>query len=159
MILNLIEIILKGHIDAALLLIDKGAQINIETCIWRDTPLDFACHSGLYECVERLIKNTISSPNSILDKFDKHDYNGIHHKGLMRRTPLHWASISGNCDVIIELLRNGADPMAMDIYGFTPGELAEQQNKKDAASLLKWWPSRYYPQFTRSHIHNTVLLL
>ncbi|GMF12275.1 unnamed protein product [Phytophthora lilii] len=56
--------------------------------------------------------------------------------GLNRRTPLHWAAISGSTDVVEILLRAGADPNFQDVRGRSPLHWAAKLNKLDVVRLL-----------------------
>ena len=115
--------------EAAAVLIKKKAPIDTESSIWRDNPLDIASHSGFVEIARTLIKRGAN----------------IHHVGFLNRTALHWAALSGNSDLIIELLRYGIDPYTKDIFGYTAKDFAVQQKHTEAASALTWWPSLYRP--------------
>lgn len=117
------------HPEAAKLLIEYGAPLSVETFIWRDAPLDFACNSGMLETARLLIKNGVD----------------VHHLGFLNRTALHWAALSGNSDLILELLRMGVDPYIKDLYGFTAKDFAVQQKNREATSTLTWWPTLYRP--------------
>jgi len=128
------------HPTASRLLAENGAKLDSETTIWRDTPLDFACNSGLLDTARMLVKKGVN----------------IHHMGLLDRTALHWAALSGNTDLIIELLRQGADPYAKDAFEYTPRDFAVQQNHKEAAAVLTWWPSVYKPQQVKHLRHRSV---
>lgn len=131
----LISALSQGNNETACVLLENGANVNAETNIWHDTPLDFASHSGLMESVRKLVNGKGRRVGSV----------NVNHVGLMGRTALHWAAISGNPDIIIELLRHDVDPFKTDIYGFTALELATQQKKHEAASILRWWPSHFKP--------------
>ncbi|KAG7381704.1 Ankyrin repeat and EF-hand domain-containing protein 1, partial [Phytophthora boehmeriae] len=58
--------------------------------------------------------------------------------GLNRRTPLHWAAISGSTEAVDALLEAGADPNFQDARGRSPLHWAARLNKLDAVrSLLR----------------------
>lgn len=109
---------------------EHGAELNVETKIWNDVPLDFACNSGMLETARDLIQGGAD----------------VNHVGFLNRTALHWAALAGNADLIVELLRHGVDPYIKDIFGFTARDFAVQQKHKEAASVLSWWPSLYKPK-------------
>ena len=127
--------------ETSALLIEYGACLDIETAIWRDAPLDLASNSGMLDTARELIKRGID----------------IHHVGFSKRTALHWAALSGNANLILELLRHGVDPYLKDIYGYTAKDFAIQQQHKEAASVLTWWPSLYRPEQVGSHPCNDRL--
>uniref|UniRef100_M4C0H5 TIR domain-containing protein n=1 Tax=Hyaloperonospora arabidopsidis (strain Emoy2) TaxID=559515 RepID=M4C0H5_HYAAE len=58
--------------------------------------------------------------------------------GLNRRTPLHWAAISGSTGAVDALLEGQADPNFQDVRGRSPLHWATQLNKLDVVrSLLR----------------------
>jgi ankyrin repeat protein len=52
------------------------------------------------------------------------------------RTPLHYAALQNNRELLEALIGNGADPDAKDRLGFTPLHLAAQEWAVDAAKSL-----------------------
>ncbi|KAG1705323.1 hypothetical protein DVH05_004254 [Phytophthora capsici] len=58
--------------------------------------------------------------------------------GLHRRTPLHWAAISGSTQTVDALLNGGADPNFQDVRGRSPLHWAAKLNKLEVVrSLLR----------------------
>ncbi|KAI9998125.1 hypothetical protein PInf_002459 [Phytophthora infestans] len=58
--------------------------------------------------------------------------------GVNRRTPLHWAAISGATDAVDALLEGGADPNFQDVRGRSPLHWAAKLNKLEVVrSLLR----------------------
>lgn len=126
----LISALSNGQEAAAIELIMNGSDLCVETSIWRDTPLDFSAESGLLNVTRLILKHGVN----------------LHHVGVLKRTALHWAAISGDSDLVIELLRQGIDPYLKDVFGFTAHDFAVQQKHEDAAAVLTWWPSRFRPR-------------
>ena len=62
------------------------------------------------------------------------DPNVVHDNGY---TPLGYAAMRGNAQMVELLLRNGADPTLPGKDGSTPVELALQQGSREAAELLR----------------------
>ncbi|CAH0482303.1 unnamed protein product [Peronospora belbahrii] len=56
--------------------------------------------------------------------------------GLNRRTPLHWAAISGSTEAADVLLKAGADPNFQDTRGRSPLHWAAKLNKFEVVRLL-----------------------
>ncbi|KAE8999952.1 hypothetical protein PR003_g15377 [Phytophthora rubi] len=56
--------------------------------------------------------------------------------GLNRRTPLHWAAISGSIEAVDTLLRAGADPNFQDARGRSPLHWAAKLNKLEVVRSL-----------------------
>eukprot|EP00210_Caulerpa_lentillifera_P009126 g8700.t1 len=132
----LISALSNGREEAAIELIKHGSSLGTETSIWRDAPLDFSAKSGLLNVTRLILKHGVD----------------IHHVGLLNRTALHWAAISGDSDLVIELLRKGIDPYQKDVYGYSAKDFAVQQKNEEAAAVLTWWPSRFRPKQERPAI-------
>ncbi|EEY59186.1 transient receptor potential Ca2 channel (TRP-CC) family protein [Phytophthora infestans T30-4] len=73
--------------------------------------------------------------------------------GVNRRTPLHWAAISGATDAVDALLEGGADPNFQDVRGRSPLHWAAKLNKLEAAS------SQRRPELGRRGVHDAVVLV
>ncbi|KAL3657506.1 hypothetical protein V7S43_017644 [Phytophthora oleae] len=56
--------------------------------------------------------------------------------GLHRRTPLHWAAISGSTEAVDALLSSGADPNFQDARGRSPLHWAAKLNKLEVVRAL-----------------------
>eukprot|EP00644_Phytophthora_capsici_P014393 jgi/Phyca11/539610/estExt2_Genewise1Plus.C_PHYCAscaffold_30789 len=56
--------------------------------------------------------------------------------GLNRRTPLHWAAISGSAEAAEALLNGGADPNFQDVRGRSPLHWAARLNKLEVVRAL-----------------------
>ncbi|GMF29240.1 unnamed protein product [Phytophthora fragariaefolia] len=56
--------------------------------------------------------------------------------GLNRRTPLHWAAISGSTEAVDALLKGGADPNFQDARGRSPLHWAAKLNKLEVVRSL-----------------------
>ncbi|KAG2779544.1 hypothetical protein PC116_g21441 [Phytophthora cactorum] len=56
--------------------------------------------------------------------------------GLNRRTPLHWAAISGSTEAVDALLKAGADPNFQDARGRSPLHWAARLNKLEVVRSL-----------------------
>ena len=57
-------------------------------------------------------------------------------------TPLHWAALNGHAVVADLLLGANASPTAVDKYGKTPAQLAEQRGHRELAERLRQAESR-----------------
>ena len=83
---------LAGHIEVARMLLDHGAEINVESDSNKDSPLTFACWKGHQDVVELLLER----------KAD------IEHRTKEGFTPLMFAALGGHKEVAYSLLRHGA---------------------------------------------------
>eukprot|EP00210_Caulerpa_lentillifera_P009480 g9040.t1 len=126
----LLSALSNGQEEAAIYLIENGSALEVETNIWRDAPLDLSAKAGLLTVTRLILKRGVN----------------VHHVGFLNRTALHWAAISGDCDLLIELLRQGIDPYQKDVYDYTAKDFAVQQRHDEAATVLTWWPSKFWAQ-------------
>lgn len=91
-----------GLIECVTLLIEKGADVNIED-VFKETPLHKAAMSGKHECI-RILGRLISDINA-------GDATG--------RTALHVAAGNGHVECIWVLLELGANINAVESRGWT----------------------------------------
>lgn len=102
------------------LLIEHGADVNA-TNKQIETPFSIAVHKGNEDIITYLIKH--GADVTIQDN-----------RGM---TPLHYATYENNPNLILLLLDNNADISATNIAGKTPLDIAEQNDLKKAAEVLK----------------------
>ncbi|KAF1786451.1 Ankyrin repeat-containing domain [Phytophthora cactorum] len=76
--------------------------------------------------IRKLLK-TGADPNCV----GEYGYTGMH-----RRTPLHWAAITGAVEAVSMLLDSGSDPDFQDIFGRSPLHWAARVNKPEVVRLL-----------------------
>jgi ankyrin repeat protein len=94
----------SGHVDIALYLIERGADINLKDKD-KATPLHNAAYLGSLEIVDLLLNKGAASLN-------EGNFRG--------QTPLHFACERGHPGVVSRLLDAGADIEARDMIGRTP---------------------------------------
>ncbi|KAJ5963696.1 uncharacterized protein N7479_003572 [Penicillium vulpinum] len=99
----LISASLNGSVDIVLLLIERGADVNVLDNDGK-TPLYSACRAGHIEVVRIL-----------LDKGADIDY-----QSQQRSTAIDVASYNGYLDIVLLLIERGADVNVMDKIGDTP---------------------------------------
>tara|TARA_B100000029_G_scaffold379071_1_gene373883 strand:+ start:357 stop:716 length:360 start_codon:yes stop_codon:yes gene_type:complete len=63
--------------------------------------------------------------------------NDVNKNNVVNQTPLHYASASGDKEIIEILIGKGADENALDKYGKTPLDLANMNGRTEAAKLLR----------------------
>ena len=141
----------KGHVDAARLLLDKGAEVDRADEDGR-TPLFVACFKGHVGAarllldkgadVNRAVKNWtplyvaclaghVDVAQLLLERsteVDRADEDG--------RTPLYIACEHGDVDAARLLLDNGADVGRAQKYGQTPLDIAKSQGHSSIVALL-----------------------
>ncbi|EDO28178.1 predicted protein [Nematostella vectensis] len=83
---------LAGHVKVATMLLDHGAEINVESDSNKDSPLTFACWKGHCDVVELLLARSAN----------------IEHRTKEGFTPLMFAALGGHTDVAAKLLEQGA---------------------------------------------------
>jgi len=101
-----------GSVRIAALLLDNGADINIETdTSARDTPLHLATINGNDAVVAFLLARG-ANPNA---------------QNAAGNTPLHEAAIFGSPVIVRELLQNGADRRIVNARGQTAADISTER--------------------------------
>jgi len=160
----------SGNLDIVKYLIDHGADVNAKDDVWF-TPLHEAARFGHSSVVELLIHHgadvnaksiTGSTPlheaigviisARVLHTLDKclfvakllidHGADVNAKEGLLGWTPLHCAAKWGFEDLVKLLLESGADPTVVGIGGRTPADVAEENNNKHVAEIIRNWPKK-----------------
>jgi len=107
---------LRGHVDLAKKLIDRGADVNKTG--W--TPLHYAATNGHLEIMNLLLEHhayiDAESPNAT--------------------TPLMMAAHYGSADAVRLLLAAGADPTLRNQLGMSAIDFANKADRKEAAELI-----------------------
>jgi ankyrin repeat protein len=109
----------KGHSTAFNLLIDWGADPNVEGGVY-DVPLNAAIATGRGEMVKSLIKNGAS----------------LVFQDSMQETPLYRASSYDKPAIVEFLLKAGANPNTANKYGITPLNTAAGRGCLEVVKLL-----------------------
>ncbi|KAL8227060.1 hypothetical protein R6Q57_016892 [Mikania cordata] len=106
---------LYGHLSCVQLLLERGASVEAKD---EDggIPLHDACAGGFLEIAQLLIDKADSS-ESLKRMLESVDVEGD--------TPLHHAARGEHEEIVQLLLSIGASPTKTNVYGKTPGELAE----------------------------------
>ena len=107
---------LKGNLELARKLIDRGADVNKTG--W--TPLHYAATNGHLPLIELLLDQSAY--------IDAESPNGS--------TPLMMAAHYGTPAAVKLLLEAGADPMLKNQLGLTAIDFANRANRKDSAELI-----------------------
>ena len=125
----LVAALSRGNLDIAELLYQAGADLGIKNN-FNMTLLHTASMAKSVDSVRWLLNHTVrdnsqqdSDKSSLpLAQANRHLCKGIAVNEVdgFQRTPLHWASVDGNLEVIRELLKRGADVTAKDSYHWTP---------------------------------------
>ncbi len=118
---NLCEAFFQGNLELAQLLISLGGQMdNYGTFDF--SPLMASCISGDMECVDFCIN--AGNPINHQSKFKKY-------------SPLMLASMCGHKNIVLELLKQGADPTLENIHGDTAFSLAFLNDFIDVEKILE----------------------
>lgn len=107
---------LKGQLDLASQMVQKGADINKTG--W--TPLHYAASNGHLPVIRLLIENSAY--------IDAESPNGS--------TPLMMASMYGSLEAVKLLLDEGADPALKNQQGLTAIQFAQRANRLDVADFI-----------------------
>ncbi|XP_006881989.1 PREDICTED: ankyrin repeat domain-containing protein 66 [Elephantulus edwardii] len=87
------------------------------------TKLHQAVAAGDYKLVKRILKKGLCDPN-----YKDVDWND--------RTPLHWAAIKGQMEVLNLLLEHGARPCLVTDVGWTPAHFAAESGHLNVLKTL-----------------------
>ncbi|CAK4620491.1 unnamed protein product [Aphanomyces euteiches] len=109
---------LRGNNAVGAVLEEWGGDVAL-------TPLHLAAGSNNVLAVHKMLK--YCDPNCL----GEYGYSGFN-----RRTPLHWAAISGSTDTMTPLLTKGADPHFPDSGGRTALHWAARTNRVECVTIL-----------------------
>ncbi len=119
----LIDALEKGHESTAVLLVEHGADPNVETTL-DETPLHVAAEEGMVKAVEALLAHGAA----------------VNARDYWEKTPLHRAARSDAKHNAVEisrlLLKDGADVHARDERGETPLFIAAERGMPELLALL-----------------------
>ncbi|CZR65429.1 uncharacterized protein PAC_15329 [Phialocephala subalpina] len=119
--------------------LDQGASTT-QDAGGNSHPLVWACETGSYECINKLLKAG-ADPN-------QQEYDGW--------TPLHWAATNGHERVCDLLIRYGARIDIEDNRGYSPKDMAIQMGHVEIAMKYfggveggkEWVPSKHSPHIS-----------
>ncbi|OQS07434.1 transient receptor potential Ca2 channel (TRP-CC) family protein, partial [Thraustotheca clavata] len=109
---------LRGNYAVSSVLEDWGGDVAL-------TPLHLAAGINDVKKVQKILKYCIP------DCLGEYGYTGFN-----RRTPLHWAAISGSTEALQELLKRKANPNFQDADGRTPLHWAARCNRVESVKYL-----------------------
>lgn len=122
-----------GRTEAAILLLDRGADPNLGREATGETPLHHAtARSQRFEIIELLLARGADPNRKATVGIPSLQFNDG--RTVRGETPLHRAAAYTEIDVIRLLLDAGADKLAQDVNGETPLAWAKRA-KRDAAIL------------------------
>lgn len=107
---------LKGQLDLASQMVEKGADVNKTG--W--TPLHYAASNSNLSLIKLLLENSAY--------IDAESPNGT--------TPLMMASMYGSAEAVKLLLEEGADPQLKNQQGMTATQFAQRVNRQGIAELI-----------------------
>jgi len=107
--------------DAVELLVNAGAEVNVQNIAWNRPPLSDAAMHGFSDAVAALLDRGANI--QVVD--------------FVNCTPLHWAVWSGSAETVLVLIQRGADIHYRDDWGRAPLAWAEHWDYPQVASLLK----------------------
>jgi len=144
----------NGYRDAAILLLNNGADVNICGGTHNETALHTAAREGHCVVIAEILKRAadVNAKNSTgVPPLHLAAYKGYKDAvilllnngadvnicdGTHNETALHIAAREGHCVVIAEILKRAADVNAKNSTGFPPLHFAAHKGYKDAVILL-----------------------
>jgi uncharacterized protein len=108
--------VFKGHIELAIKMIEKGADVNKPG--W--TPLHYAATAGNVQLINILLEN--------------HAY--IDAESPNKTTPLMMAALYGTSGAVKLLLEEGADVSLKNELGLSAIDFAQQANQRDSVDII-----------------------
>ncbi|MBI4559347.1 MAG: ankyrin repeat domain-containing protein [Candidatus Hydrogenedentes bacterium] len=149
----LIEAARHGHLDMVKLLVEKGANVNLQGEAWY-APLHCAAAAGHIEVMKFLLDHgadlTLFSGNGHNTPLHEAAANGqteavalllaqgaaIGAKGIDEATPLEVAAVNGHAAMVEFLLARGAEVNSRGLYGRTPLHAAADRDQVEVGRLL-----------------------
>ena len=147
----LIEAAIGGHLDVVRLLVDNGADVNIQGESWQ-APLHFAAAEGHVEIVRFLLAHgadvSLFKPHTTplhaaasrgqveVARILLYHGAGVNWKGDDEATPLEVAASNEQPEMVKLLLDNGADVNSRGLYGRTPLHIAAMKGNVEIGRML-----------------------
>jgi ankyrin repeat protein len=138
---------LRGHEEVVRLLVASGADISAKNKDG-EMPRQVA-ERGKRAGVVQLLRQSADSADAIVDAVRAGDLARVQSAlaadaGALNRkdtrfgaTPLHWAALKGNVEIVKFLVAKGADQNATNRDGETPLRVAERAKRSEVIALLK----------------------
>ncbi len=121
----------SGNFLITHLLIERGANVNAVDVDGR-TPL----HEAVIELSPKEPKEKRLERRGVVALLLKYGADPNIKDKYYFRTPLHYAALNGDVDVVKELLERGADPTIRDSKGKTPLDLAREARHHEVVQVL-----------------------
>jgi ankyrin repeat protein len=141
-----------GHHEITLLLLQAGAQVNMPTRSYGNTPLHSAVFYATFPLVRALLDKGAAVDVANLDGHTPLHFAGrssveivdallvrgadVHRRDAKQKTALHSAAFNGNAEIIARLLAAGASIEARDDAGETPLFIAAKRGGLAAVQTL-----------------------
>ncbi len=138
---------LRGHAEATKLLLAQGANVNARNK-QGETPLQVA-ERAKHSAVVQLLKGAAAPIQELVDAVRDGEIAKLkqlisENHGLLNQkdprfggTPLHWAALKGNPEIVEYLISQGADKGAINQNGETPLQVAERAKRNTVVALLQ----------------------
>eukprot|EP00595_Chromulina_sp_UTEXLB2642_P001337 CAMPEP_0196768564 /NCGR_PEP_ID=MMETSP1095-20130614/42928_1 /TAXON_ID=96789 ORGANISM="Chromulina nebulosa, Strain UTEXLB2642" /NCGR_SAMPLE_ID=MMETSP1095 /ASSEMBLY_ACC=CAM_ASM_000446 /LENGTH=235 /DNA_ID=CAMNT_0042138373 /DNA_START=1056 /DNA_END=1760 /DNA_ORIENTATION=- len=103
---------------------DEDIQLNSNNrdFILGETPLIVACYYNRLDIVKLLLK----APTIHINQYDSNGW-----------TPLHYAVLNSNENIVLQLLKASCNRKPFDKYGLTPIDIALRNNNQPIAALIE----------------------
>jgi len=135
----------RGHHDIVAALVDAGAEIDVFAAAATgrvddlrrtldERSIDAYAYDGWTPLHLAAFFGHLENVRLLLDA--RADVRAVSRNSL-KNTPLHAATAGRHADVALALLAHGADPAAIDAGGYTPLEIAKQNDLQAVVAAIK----------------------
>ncbi|KAL1897649.1 hypothetical protein Sste5346_003957 [Sporothrix stenoceras] len=117
---GLLEMSYFGHLSSVILLLQRGADVNIKDKEYNNTPLSWAASGGHTAVIRHLLNSGAT----------------VNERNYRNETPLLLAARGGHVSAVEELLKAGADVFAKDVLDMTALHVATEHDQEAIIKMI-----------------------